>query len=135
MPLDKPPSLVQTQFAEISADTTTNSTSFVDLLTLTFNTFGGDLDIEFDMSASATTTTMRQAVARVLLDGTSKKGCGTQASDYTNSAMIKVKVTGVSPGSHTVKAQWKTDGGTIQIRPVAASDAEHASLLVSEVMV
>jgi hypothetical protein len=40
----------------------------------------------------------------------------------------------ITSGTHTVLVQWKNSGsGSVRIRPVTQSDAEHAVLIIQEV--
>lgn len=128
--------MLQTVFAEISANTTTTSAVFVDLISQVVTTTGGDLLIYFTVSASANTNG-RDIAFRVTVDGISKRGTQIYAKDggHSSSASIITKVTGLAATSHTVKIQWQTSGGTAQILPVTNVDIEHASLLIKEVTV
>jgi uncharacterized membrane protein len=130
--------LLQTQFAEVTANTTTASTTFVDLLTVTLTTTAGSaLLINFG-SSSSNTTASRTNAFRVTVDGVAKRGAAARITTVSEAAgaVIVQKVTGLAAGSHTVKVQWRvTSSSTAQIRPVASPDTEYAALLVKEVTV
>jgi hypothetical protein len=130
--------LKQTAFAEIAVDTTTTSTSFVDLLTISFTiTASSIVLISFTASVSNTPSSTRNQDFRITIDGVAKRGaraiCTTGSS--ATCAAIVLRVTGLAAGARSIKVQWKTSASTAQIRPVAAPDTEHASLLVQEVTV
>jgi hypothetical protein len=122
-------------FTEQTVNTTITSTTYVDLLTASITiTSGGILQIHFSCGTSNNSGT-RFNDFRITVDGTTKRAVGTRmaAANDPESASIVLRVTGLSVGVHTVKVQWKTSGGTAQIRPVTVPDEEHASLLVEEV--
>ncbi len=126
----------QTVFSEVTSDTTTSSTTFVDLLTSTITTVAGTKLVVLATFATSNSNSNAQQHFRLLVDGVVKRGCGLR---YTNvpseSGSIAFVIAGLSSGSHTIKLQWRADasGGTVRIRPVAAPDDEHASLVVQEV--
>lgn len=128
--------LLQTTFAEITANTTTSSLTFVDLLTQSITTTGGDLLIYFTVSASNTTVN-RSISFRITVDAVSKRGTNifSPSANTAASASIAIKVTGLSASTHTVKVQWLTSANTARIDPAGAPDTEHASLIVNEVTV
>jgi hypothetical protein len=124
----------QSVFAEVSADTTITSATFVDLLSAAITTLGGTklvITSSFALSNSGANTTHH---FRLTVDGVAKRGCGVR---YVNAPAaaggIALLVTGLAAGAHTVKLQARVDSGTLRIRPVAAPDDEHASLVVQEV--
>lgn len=134
MPLYGPPNLVQTKFVEITSDTSTTSTTFVDLLSTTLTTQGGALLIHFDVSCS-NSNTGKEIDFQVLLDGTVKKAGGvryngTPAGDLS----LSYKTAILTAGSHTVKVQWKTESNTANIRPVTAPTGESASMTILEAL-
>jgi hypothetical protein len=120
-----------------AVDVSTNSTVFIDLLTLAINTTGGDLEIWFDATNSLTSGN-RQTFYKLLVDGVAQDGTSTFttfSAPVSRTGAIVRKVTGLAAGAHTVKVQWKVDSGTTQIRPVTAPNSESAGLLVNEVSV
>ena len=127
----------QSVFAEISADTTTTSSSFVDLLTanITTTASGNVLLIHFDVCGDNTGTN-NDVHFRITIDGVAKRSAAMDIdiSGSTQCAAITYRAT-TTTGSHTVKAQWRSPSGgsTSRIRPVADVDSHHASLLVEEV--
>lgn len=124
--------LVQTAFAEITTDTTTTSTSFVDLLTITLTTATNNLLIYVSHSFGNTSAFGAQVFVRLLLDGAAIRGAGDQASSTFASSGAIITKEAVTAGSHTIKVQWRVGSNTGQCRPVAAPDSEHCSLLVIE---
>lgn len=139
MPLFNPPPLLQTQFTNQSSDTSTTSTSYVDLLSLTVET-GGNSHLLVHFHATAHPSTDNQSISfQLVIDGVVKCGCNTHADksgggDTQASASLVWKETDIASGSHTVKIQWKTSTGTASIRP-ASFDNESALFLASEVFV
>jgi hypothetical protein len=128
--------LLQTAFSEITADTTTTSASFVDLLTVTLTTGANSLLIMAAANISNASANVNVQV-RVTLDGVAQRGSLTRSPSASGcqAVAITLKRT-VSAGSHTIKVQWLTASSTAQCRPItAAVDKEHASLLVQEVTV
>jgi len=126
----------QTVFSEISTDTTTSSTTFVDLLTATLTTVAGTKLIVIATFAVSNSNSNAQQHFRMTVDGIVKRGCGVRFVNNPSAAgSLALVVTGLSAGSHTIKLQWRADasGGTVQVRPVTAPDDEHASLVVQEV--
>lgn len=126
--------LVNTASADISVNTTTNQSSFLDLLTVNITAAGAGFFCIFAngaVSNSAANVNMR---LRVLVDGVSIGGMQLR-SPATNigTAFSFNKRVAVAAGARVVKLQWATVSGNMQCRPVANPDAESASLLVQEV--
>lgn len=124
----------QSVFAEIAADATFTSATFVDVLTAAITTLGSTklvINSSFALSNSSTNTTHH---FRITVDGVAKRGCGVRYINAPGVAgAIALLVTGLAAGAHTVKLQARVDSGTLRIRPVTAPDDEHASLVVQEV--
>lgn len=124
----------QSVFAEVSADTTVTSATFVDVLSAAITTLAGTkliITSSFALSNSGANTTHH---FRVTVDGVAKRGCGLRYVNVPAAAGgIALIVTGLAAGAHTVKLQARVDSGTLRIRPVTAPDDEHASLVVQEV--
>jgi hypothetical protein len=130
--------LLQTAFAEQATNTTQTSATFGDLGTVTLTlttTAGSALLITFTASASNTNNN-HNIDFQLVIDGTAVRGAGMRVpvAGQSDSSAITYKKTGLSAGSHTIKAQWRTDGNTAQIRPTTVLN-EHASLLIQEVTV
>jgi hypothetical protein len=125
----------QSVFAKISVDTTTTSTTWVDLISQAVTiTASGILIIH--LTAAVSNSAVNKAVQfRVTVDGVSQGGFGIElkSAGVSCSGAIVVRVTGLSAGAHTVKARWQTSAGTAQIRPVGAPDTESANMLIEEV--
>ncbi len=136
MPLFSPPQLIQTAFSEISANTTTTSGSFVDLLTVTLTTGPTRVEIYFTTSASNNAFGGASLQFQITIDGVAQRGCKLRgiALSTASCAAIFFRSAQLSIGSHTIKVQWLTDVGTAQIRPVTTIQ-EHGSLLVNEITV
>lgn len=127
--------VVQTTFAELTVDTSPAPVAFNTLLSqaLTLNA-GTKLVIRFDASMSATSNN-RDVFFRVLIDGVVKRGVGARLANTGSAESVALSYvqSGLLAGAHTVVIQWRAPAGTVQIRPVAAPDAEHASLICQEV--
>ena len=127
----------QSIFAEKAADATTTSTTFVTLLSQAI-TLAGSTSLLIHFSAGVSNTTNAAITSfRVTVDGVAKRGTSFKAPSASGAGGVAIilKVDGLSAGAHTVLVEWKVSGGTGQVRPVAAVDAEHASLLLEEVAV
>jgi hypothetical protein len=127
------PEIWQVGFAEVAADVTTTSTSFVDLtalsVTLTVAT-AGYLHIWFSVSADC--STLQDIAFQVLVDGTVQRGIQMRVtSAQLNSGAIVLRRSATA-ASHTVKIQWKTTGGTARITALTTPALFHGSLLVED---
>jgi hypothetical protein len=133
MPLYDLPNLVQTANAEVTADTSTTSATFTDLLSINITTSVGETLICRFGSASTNATSYN--LFQIMIDGvvyesgSIRPGTGTTISCPT---YIDAKVSGIIPGDHVVKVQWAVPAGTGYIRPVAQAGYEFASLVVIE---
>ncbi len=121
-----------TSFVEVTADATTTSTAFVDLLSLTVNKrlAISDLVVSATFSASQSSSN-NQVLFRIMVDGTAKRGANVGT---LGSGALIVRVAGLAVGSRAVKLQYRVSiGGTARVRPVTIPEGEHASLSVMEV--
>jgi hypothetical protein len=140
MPLFEQPTLLQTQFAELSANTSTTSTSFVNLLSITMDTSGESSLLIFFTGTPYMSNDSQTIAFQLVVDGTPVRGCASHsdksgANDTHATAALVYKQTGLAAGSHTITIQWKTDSGTTaSIRPVTTIQ-ESGSLLINEVTV
>lgn len=121
--------------AEVTADTTTTSTTFVPLLSQAITISGTKILATASVSASASVAT-RSAQFQLRIDGVVVRSFGVELtqSGVANSGSITRLLSGLTPGTHTVELYWKFTGatGNVRIRPVTASTAEQASLVVQE---
>lgn len=127
--------LAQTQAAQVVADASTTSTSFVDLLTVNITTEANAVIIRAmgHVSNSSANVNMR---LRVLVDGVSVGGGQVRSASASGIAVpfaLQFKTGVLSAGAHVIKLQWATVSSTMRCRPVAAADSETASLVVEEV--
>jgi hypothetical protein len=125
-------SLVQSQ-QTVTADTSTASAAYVDLLTANINTGASFLLINFTAGCSLTTGGQtRQVSFQILVDGVAQVATAAIVTGgLTASAAVQWRVA-VAAGAHVVKVQWKVSGNTAQIQPTTRD--EHANLRVSEVL-
>ncbi len=116
----------------MTVDTTTNSATFVDLLTLNITIGNNPLIVK---CAGAVSNNNNMNV-RLTLDGASEGGSQIRSVAVSNVVIgfsVFAKTVAVAAGSHVVKLQWKSDGSTtMQCRPLTNIDGERAALLVQE---
>jgi len=112
---------------KLLVDSTTNSTTFVDLITVAITTQAGVLGLVANATSLALVTL---GYLRITVDGVTVQG-GAHLIGLANNFMgLRVPI---AAGAHTVKLQWRTDaGGTHQINAASAPEAEFANLLVRE---
>lgn len=132
--------VMQAATAQISANTTVAvGAGITDLLTVTFTTLGGDLEVLATFSAQNDTAAGVTAF-EIWLDGVlqgpgaaSGASLTSAAGGQAQSGAIAKRLTGVAAAAHTVKLRWKavTAASTSRIDPTALD--EHASLTVKEV--
>lgn len=127
---------LQTKFIEVTADTTTTSATFVALdgLSISITTVGSTSLLIWLAADLSNTSGSATTYIRVRVDGVAIRGVGTRApaAGEPQGVPLALKVA-VAAGVHTVDVQWYRTGGTSRVRPVAAPDAESASILVAEV--
>ncbi len=122
-----------TDFAEVTVDTTTTLTTFVDLLTTTLTTGASDILINASVASS---NAMNNEVHdfRILIDAVVQRGFassrGTASVNGQGTGIVLRR--SVTAATHTIKLQWKVSGGTAQVEVVTTPDSEHASLYVQE---
>jgi hypothetical protein len=121
---------------EITSDTTTTSTTFVDLLSQTFSiTSGSKVLVQFTVGCSNAQNNRTQYY-RLTVDGTAYRAVGVAtygAGNTPSSGALSMLITGLSAGSHDFKIQWRVSSSTGQIRPVTAADQEHAHMILTEI--
>lgn len=128
--------LLQTQFKEVTVDTTTTSTSLVDLLSQSLTTTAGS-SLLINVSASISNSSANRNIdIQLMIDGVAVRGAGTRVTGtgIPGSLAIVYKKVGLAAGNHTIKVRWRTDGSTARVRPIASVN-EHASLMIQEVTV
>ena len=144
MPRKEQQGLVQTAFAQITTDVSTTSRSFVDLLTLSMTNVrnNGTLIARLDVGCGSGALNGTDVHFRITVDGAATRATCCSPGyrlviiipySFWGSCRLLVKVTGLSAGSHTIKAQWFCDASTATINGVSNPDRDHAALLVKEV--
>ena len=123
--------LVQTSFLELSSDTTTTSTAYVDLITVSMFTMGGICLVTFSVGAvnSSANTNVR---FQLTLDGVVQRGTKFRQDAGAGSAGSLCYRTAPAAGAHTFKIQWSVSAGTGRIRAATVNE-EHAALLIEEI--
>lgn len=131
----EPSKFRQTVFLDITADTTTTSTTFVTFMSQVINV-AANSNIRILFTTSASNTSNNSSVFfRLSVDGTPKRGVGitsTGGGGTAASTTISWREANVSAGNHTVLIEWKVNSGTGQVQPVTTPDAESASLMIDE---
>jgi hypothetical protein len=127
-------SLVQSIFKDVTADTTTTSSTYVDLLTQAITT--GANFLEFTLTFSATNSTGNKSIDfQILLDAVVVHGGGINVSSAGSSVSGAVShKAAITAAAHTVKVQWKTTGGTASINATTTPGSYHCSLFIKEVI-
>lgn len=124
----------QSTFVELSANTTTTSLTFVNALSTNVDlTIDGYLLLDFSCSVSNTSNNQTMFF-RLRNNTTALRGTATRvASGAGNPQVVSLTYrTGLlSAGTYTIDVQWRTTGGTVQVRPVAAPDQEHMCLVIT----
>jgi len=103
---------------------TTTSTSFVDVdatnLSFTLNTGGGDILVSLVAVLNAPAGTI-VGKFDIVVDGISVSAGSGISSNYITTQLENCSfpylITGVSPGTHTFKLQWKTSANTFGMQP------------------
>lgn len=129
------PNLMLSAFAELTADTSTSSSSFVDLLTVNVVvSAGGILLCKF---ASSSTNATAINLFRLTVDGVVYQSTairiGAGVTILCPAAMV-ARIPNLADGSHVVKVQWAVTGATGYIRPVSQVGYEFASLFAVEML-
>jgi hypothetical protein len=134
-----------TAIAEVTADMTINANAFTDLLSVPITLLQGGtgtLDILATASAEATVSGT-EVQFRLTVDGTPAGPGASNGASFTlspgydsNSAKEAVsilkRVTGVAPGDHTIKLQWRVLGMGASASILVTNGFEHGSLSVTE---
>lgn len=111
----------------VISDSSTTSTSFEDLLTVSITTEAGVLGL---IVSACSTAMLEQGYFRITVDGVTVTGGAHMVGLASMFLGVRVPIT---PGPHTVKLQWRTDTlGTHRVNAVSAPEAEFANLLVRE---
>lgn len=130
------PIVGSSDFSKISTDVSTTSTSYSDLITKSVSINGTEMLINF--TANGITQGGADSVYfRILVDGSPiANGGGWETRTSAGSAFScanVIKLTGLTPGSHTVKLQWRVAVGSgVAINAATAPDTNSANLLITE---
>jgi hypothetical protein len=126
----------QSILAAIVADTTTNSASFVNLLSQNITiTAGGIITVIVSGSVS---NSVRDALTnlKLFVNGVAQRASQlkAQGNDGVGGVAMNARVAGLAAGTYAVLLQWKVSAGNGQIRPVTGNpDGESLSMLITEV--
>jgi hypothetical protein len=133
MPLFRQPQVIQTQYSALAVDTSTTSTSFVDLMSLTLAT-DSNRTITYFSAAGNNATSATALRFQLLIDGVVTRGCNTRCVSSGNGGTVSLVYYSsvLTPGSHTFKIQWSVSAGTGTIN-ASTGTSDNAVLLVEEV--
>lgn len=129
--------IAQIQSVSPTADTNTNSTSFVDMngMTITLTTAANSKLLIFWNAGILRSSFNQWAVTEAQVDG-NRVGAA-QGGVYSNSATVDSvgghAVATVGAGSHTVKIRWRVTGATATNNPTTSPDQYGRTLTVIEV--
>lgn len=130
---EAPGALIQWEFAEGTTDISRSSASWADMtdMSITMTTKGGPVEIHFSAGVGHNTNN-QVGIYRLVIDGT-PVGAESKIRTPTISigpAIHLMHMAVLSAGSHTIKTQWYSAGGTLYNR--AAAGNEHRQLMVKE---
>jgi hypothetical protein len=125
--------------ASVTADTSTQSTSFADLAqaTVTITTKGGNLIVRATGSCSNPAGNGSFGV-HLLVDGTIVAGAESVTNVTANNSqpwVLEAHVTGLAAAAHVVKVQWKNwsgSGSATQCRAATHLNAEYCTVYAHE---
>jgi hypothetical protein len=134
--------IVQTVYAETTADTTTTETAYPNttpLFNQSITTQGNSSVIAIFTASASLSVKDRWLEIRMSVDASVEKGMRSQITDDGIAACFSAThKTGVlSAASHAFLVEWIVEINTTtgQIRPVTVPNSEHASLVLMEVLV
>jgi hypothetical protein len=130
------PRYKQSGFTEVSADQTTTSVTWTDLLTLNMTTEGGFLIVNATACFTMSNASQRGMYMRLVIDGVEMRAMATGSDSVSLGKALTIAYRkAVTAGAHTIKIQWRTNNAsyTLRCRPVTAPDVEHCCLVVQEV--
>lgn len=135
MPLYPPlPELAtQTIYTKLATDTTTTSTTFVNLLTQDITIQEGSyLLIRSSFSTSDSVSLSTQNYFQVTVDGVVYVTGGAEIFTCIQSGSMVCKVGPLTAGVHQVNLDWRTStGNTLRCRPL--TQVESATMVITEV--
>jgi len=123
--------------ADVVANTTTTSTTFVTLLSISITTTAPTCSLWVQAAfACSNATTNTTNYFRITINGTARRGAGERISpaNQPRSGAVSFLLTGVAAGTHTVLLEWRVSAGTGSVRPILRPDEESASLSVMEMV-
>ncbi len=124
--------LLQSDFQELTVDTSTTSVNFVTLLTSNISTGANKVIVQ--SSASLSKTGVNFANFRISIDGIPIRSGSVELLSQPNSISLQVSKV-LTEDDHVITLEWKVPNGTASIRPVTAPDSESCSMYVQEVLV
>jgi hypothetical protein len=135
MNLEYENNLVQAVYVPLTVDASTTSTTYVNLLSSTINTIGGDLIVMFSANA-ANSNANRSMYWQIVVDGVVVEQAGSfiTTAGYSSGITMLVKVPGTGMKQRTVALQWCVSNNTGNIRPVTAPNDESAEMIIFEVL-
>jgi hypothetical protein len=129
-------SILQSLHTEITVDTTTTSTAFVDLLTITVNKIRADSVLLIWANHGGDNSGANYQFGQLTIGGTAIYGFGYAVANVKpGNGGCHERRTGLPAGNVEVKLRWRVDGGTGRIRPVTSPDFGFANLTIIEALV
>lgn len=113
-----------------AADFTTTSATYVDItgLTTTMTTNGGGLDVFLRLNCQVSAPA--SYVVQLLVDGVSTAVLGGSAGTDRMTHNFNHHIAAISAGSHTIKVQIKTAGGTATVKGTTSAVGDPLFLVV-----
>lgn len=128
---------VKATLTSVTADKSTTSTSFVDLLELSVPADEGNKLLIRCIGSIGNSKANVVMQIRALFNGVSLGGTEVRSPAQANRAVataMEFRISDVAAGPHTIKIQWLTAASsTAYVRPVAKFEKEQLSLVVEEV--
>jgi hypothetical protein len=136
MPLypDSTNKITQVKFTSLNTDSTTTSTTFVNLITQSITIQEGSyLLIRSSFSTSDSTSSGNINAFRITVDGVSYAEGGAEIwTPSSQSGAIVCKVGPMTGGAHIINLDWHTaSGNTLRCRPL--TQPEQASIVTTEI--
>jgi hypothetical protein len=131
--------IIKTASAVLSTDSTSTSTSFVNLLTVDITTMGGsklEIYATYSLSNAVDNASAGQDAVQLMVDSTVLQQAGSEQWTVSESGAMFVMSDELAAANHTVALQWRTQAGeTIRCSASTLTRPEHASIIVLETSV
>lgn len=134
--------LLQTKhsFLAVDSSTTSRDPTYVNLMSNTITLTNASSKVRVVFTTSFRTSTGLGGQFKILVGATTYARCAghTRNNSEAGAASVAVDISSLGVGTHTIQVQYckeasATAGSTLNIRPIAFTNIEHASLMLSEV--